>query len=155
MTQRLSSQPATYGGSAGRPNPEVECAFRRVFVVDPTATPAGGARLDVTAEHDPETGSVVLYIAGEVDLATADTFDEQLRGYLVAGNTRVILELTQVGFLGSAGLAALVAAARRADELDLALRLVTDTHPVLRPLEITGLRELFEIRKTVDEAIRT
>jgi len=58
---------------------------------------------------------------------------------------RVVLDLSEVSFLGSSGLAVLVEARDQAQQGGHALRLVCSSRIVLRALEATGLRDCSNI----------
>jgi anti-sigma B factor antagonist len=66
----------------------------------------------------------------------------------------VVVDLLGVTFLGSAGLAALAQAARRAEQRREPLRIVVDHHrPVLRPIQITDLADLLTLCHDLGEAL--
>jgi anti-sigma B factor antagonist len=95
---------------------------------------------------------VVASVSGEVDMLTAPALrqvvDEQI------GDCRVlVIDLSGVSFLGSAGLAVLVETSHEAKRREVLLRLVTSSHTVRRPLEITGLTDMLTTFPTLDEAV--
>jgi anti-sigma B factor antagonist len=67
-------------------------------------------------EHDvrraPVSGrrEVVVRPSGEIDLATAELFRDQLIEAIAAGPTCLVVDMTEVTFINSSGLAKLVAA---------------------------------------------
>jgi anti-sigma B factor antagonist len=66
----------------------------------------------------------------------------------------VILDLTRVSLLASAGLTAMWEARQTAQRLHEPLRVVVDhARPVVRPLQITGLDRWFELYHTVSDAL--
>ena len=67
---------------------------------------------------------------------------------------RCVLDLSGVSFLGSSGLAVLVEARDQAQRSSGELRLVCSSRIVLRALEATGLRELFDISPDLATALR-
>lgn len=98
-------------------------------------------------------GCLVLSVVGEVDAFTAPL----LRAAVSAGideNGLVVVDLTKVSFLGSAGLAMLVDAVRDAKQHDTSLRIVVGyTRSVVRPLEVTGLDTVLPVFVSVQEAV--
>ena len=64
-----------------------------------------------------------------------------------------MLDLSDVTFLGSAGLAVLVAAKDAADARGNTLRLVCGSRIVTRALEATGLLTLFDVADGVPQAL--
>jgi anti-sigma B factor antagonist len=117
---------------------------------DPADRPwsaVGGLHIAVEV-LDNAASVVVLRVSGEIDMLTAP----ELAGHLetrLGGQTQpdgiVVLDLTGVTFLGSAGLAVLATARNSAVARNLDLRLIATTHEVLRPLELTGLHQVLTI----------
>ena len=107
--------------------------------------------IDVLVDR-PVPGVVVATVSGEVDMLTAPN----LRAVVTAelDDCKVlVLDLSGVGFLGSAGLAVLVEAAHEAERRQVELRLVANGRSVRRPLEITGLDEVLTTFPTRDDAV--
>jgi anti-sigma B factor antagonist len=98
---------------------------------------------------------VLTRVFGEVDLNTLDTLRQALDTALALATAPfpVVLDLERVTFLSSAGLGALVAAARRARELGSDLRLVAAGRAVVRPIQVTGLDAELDVRATLADAL--
>jgi anti-sigma B factor antagonist len=94
----------------------------------------------------------VVHISGEVDLATRMEFTAALRRGLDSPSRVVVIDLTQVSFLSSVGLRALVLTHQEAHRTDRVLRVVDGSTVVRRIFEVTGLGELLVLFPTVDEA---
>lgn len=105
-------------------------------------------RFDVV-DHE---NAVVIHVSGEIDTLTAPALSEQLAQRL-PNAPLVVLDLSAVTFLGSAGLAALVAAKDDAAQRGALLRLVCGSRIVTRALEATGLLGLFDVADGVPEAL--
>lgn len=99
-------------------------------------------------------GTRVVHVVGEIDTLTAPVLRGRLDDHL-ADTELLVLDLSEVTFLGSAGLAALVAAKDDADRRGHVLRLVCGSRIVTRALEATGLMDLFDVADGVPEALRT
>ena len=106
-------------------------------------------RFDVV-EHDG--GARVVHVVGEIDTLTAPLLRDQLTEQ-VAAAPLLVLDLSDVTFLGSAGLAVLVAAKDDADRRDHVLRLVCGSRIVTRALQATGLLALFDTADDVPGAL--
>jgi anti-sigma B factor antagonist len=87
-------------------------------------------------------------IEGELDVFTAPELEEELRR-LGEGVTRVLVDLTGVTFLDSAGVGVLTQNARRLRTADGVMMLAIDTISIRRIFELTGLERYFVIH---DEA---
>jgi anti-anti-sigma factor len=85
-------------------------------------------------------GSVVLSVTGEIDLSTADELQTALDSALEAADTtEVVVDLSEVGFLDSAGLRVLVSGQRAAEERELGFRVSGAQPRVRKVIAITGL----------------
>jgi anti-sigma B factor antagonist len=94
----------------------------------------------LTIVRRAEDGEETVALAGEVDLANAHTLTSQLESLPSDGATRVTLDLTDLEFIDSTGIAALVAACRRLGDGEIDLRIVRSrASAVRRVMEITGL----------------
>jgi anti-sigma B factor antagonist len=92
-----------------------------------------------------ENGVVTVTVVGEVDTFTAPVLRSSLDTQLEQQPRELVIDLSGVQFLGSAGLAVLVETQKSARSRDVELRLVATTRAVTRPLEVTGLIDLFTI----------
>jgi anti-sigma B factor antagonist len=102
----------------------------------------------------PEPGSVVVHICGEVDMASVPRLGELLRQRLRAAYLRtVVLDLSEVDFLGTDGLEMLLHVQRRAENRGVALYIVPDERCLSRLVQLTGTEERFCIRSSVAEAV--
>ena len=105
-------------------------------------------RIEEVATNDQSTflpTSAEATVVGEVDTFTAPVLRASLDTQLEQQPTALVIDLCGVQFLGSAGLAVLVETQKSARSRDVGLRLVANTRAVTRPLEVTGLIDLFTI----------
>ena len=107
--------------------------------------------IDVVVDR-PAPGVVVATVSGEVDMLTAPSLRAVVTAEL-ADCAVLVIDLSGVSFLGSAGLAVLVEAAQQAERRQAALRVVATGRTVRRPLEITGLDEVLTTFPTRDDAV--
>lgn len=92
---------------------------------------------------------VIVSVAGELDMATVDKVATALRD-ATARRRPVVLDMTGLRFFSSAGLALLV---RLHESASVDVHLAADQRVVRRPLELTGLLDLFPIHASVAEAV--
>lgn len=124
---------------------------RRGLALDPDeASPVINVQVS-----SPIEGSRLLRVTGEIDMLTAPMLDSMIEDQLQSVPDVLVLDLHEVGFMSSAGLACLVTARKQAEETGTALRLVATSDPVLRPLEVTGLATIFEIHPNLEAALAT
>jgi anti-sigma B factor antagonist len=98
--------------------------------------------------------SVRVHLRGELDLEHAYTFDEELRRVEERRPACVVLDLRELTFLDSCGLARLLAARRRARRAGHRLVLVRGTPAVQRLFAMTAVQEAFEIVGDVPAEMR-
>ena len=97
------------------------------------------------SELDDADGTRVLTVGGEFDIAVVEDFMAALRGCL-RGAAAVGIDLTQVTFIDSSGLGALVRARGEAADAGTPLALVGTSAAVRRLLQVTGMQSLFDVR---------
>ena len=122
---------------------------------DPSAELADAAaeqviRLDV---DQPDEGVIVVHVDGDIDTLTSPLLSSYLADQFETNPRVLVLDLTRVQFLGSAGLAALIMAREEAGRRDTKLRLVSAGHAVLRPLAATGLSGEFDVYDSTAAAL--
>ena len=103
------------------------------------------------ATHD---GATVLTVSGEVDLATAPALETAIEGVLATKPGTLIIDLSGVGFLASAGMAALVAAHQRAGEATT-IAVVAEGPATSRQLKMTSLDQVFALHSTLEAALES
>ncbi|QQQ74660.1 STAS domain-containing protein [Saccharothrix sp. 6-C] len=104
------------------------------------------------AVRTPAEGVTVVGVSGEVDMLTAPQLRAESLRHLDAGST-LVLDLSGVSFLGSAGLAVLVEASQHAKRRDAEFRVVAVARAVTRPLAATGLGGVFSVFESVEQAL--
>lgn len=92
----------------------------------------------------------VLDVAGEIDLATAPQFEEQVAN--VAGDKPLVVDMSNVTFMDSTGLRVLIGAHERAEESGGRLSIVAADGPVTKLLNITGVAEWLNVYPTRSSA---
>lgn len=116
---------------------------------EPENSEAGLANVVV---ERPADDVAVVRVAGEVDMVTAPALENQVVSLVGERPRLLVIDLTEVRFFSSAGLAVLALAHREADE-GTQLRVVANDPAVLRPLELTGLTEDLSIQSSLEAAI--
>ncbi len=96
--------------------------------------------------------AVVLDVYGEVDMATAPVLEESIKEALGRAPEVLVVDLSAVSFLASAGMSALIGGNQLAgDKTDF--RLVATGSATLRPMELTGIAGEFSIHPSRDQAL--
>jgi anti-sigma B factor antagonist len=117
------------------------------------ATLAGSSLLHVR-RRTVTGGVVIVSIAGEIDLGTAHAFRDSLSPHLSdPATTLLVCDLSQVKFLACSGLSILVDARAALVARGARLSVVANNPAVLRPVTVTGLRDLLRVRPNLSAAL--
>ncbi|HEU5472656.1 MAG TPA: DUF6292 family protein [Actinophytocola sp.] len=111
----------------------------------------GKELLSIRVEY-PRADVTVLRLSGEIDMMTVPQLDEWIALVLRALPEILVVDLTEVRFLGSAGLSALIRADQLAGE-QTELRVVAGDPSVRRPMEMTGLAAAITVFPSVSAAL--
>jgi anti-sigma B factor antagonist len=101
---------------------------------------------------DYEDGVVVLTVGGEVDLATVPALEAAVDEALASQPTALVVDLSEVEFLASAGLQTLVTTHEKVGT-SVQFAVVAHGAATSRPIQLTGLDEVFEMFPTRAEAM--
>ena len=101
-----------------------------------------------------EQGYAIVTVAGEVDIATVTRLRESLFELAASGRTLVV-DLDQVSFIDSSGLAALVGTARRAAAHGASLQVVCAQPRIRQLFRLTGLDGQVPLARTLDGALES
>lgn len=86
----------------------------------------------------------VVDVKGRIDSSTAAEFDEGVMSLIEAGQKNLLLDMSEVEFLSSAGLRTLVSARKALQNKSGEIKLARPSERVRDTLEIAGLDVLFE-----------
>jgi len=112
-----------------------------------------GERVEVSVSRDAAEDVPVVSVSGEVDVYSAPELKESLAKLRQSGATSIVVDLTEVAFLDSTGLGALVEARAATTEAGGSLAIVCNQERILKLFTITGLDGVFSIHKSLDEAL--
>jgi len=106
----------------------------------------------ITTSVTYEEGVAVVTVAGDVDLATVPTFEAAIAEAVTHNPATLIVDLSAVDFLASAGLQALVASKERISKTaDFAV--VANGPATSRPIQLTGLDQILSLHPTMADAM--
>ncbi|WP_083661208.1 anti-sigma factor antagonist [Actinophytocola xanthii] len=111
----------------------------------------------LTVDIDSRGSAVVVSVGGELDLATVPVLRERLEGVTEASPppSPLVVDLSGLTFIGSAGLALLVELNNQCLERGGQLALVATGTVVPRAIQVTALDEVFSMHGSLDEALAT
>jgi anti-sigma B factor antagonist len=84
---------------------------------------------------------LVIAVEGEIDLATVGTLDAAVTRAIEAGAADLWIDLSDVEFIDSTGLTAIVRAHKALDHGRPRLAVICPHGPALRAFEVSGLQE--------------
>lgn len=102
---------------------------------------------------EPDRGILLVAVSGSLDVASHRHVAAELDTAFDAGPRAVVLDLREVDFLGSAGIALLVNAHHLAGRLEVPFAIVADSRRVLRPLQVCQVGGVLPLHPTVDRAV--
>jgi anti-sigma B factor antagonist len=95
----------------------------------------------------------VVSVAGEIDVASAPSLAAKLEEVVDRGRVEIVLDLSEVTFLDSSGLAVLVKYLKRVLPAGGQIRLVVTNRAVRQAIEITHLDTVFAVYDDLDAAL--
>jgi anti-sigma B factor antagonist len=100
-----------------------------------------GLTIDVTGEG---SGTVRMAVRGELDLIEAPAFEADLLEVEAEAPDMIVLDLQELRFMDSYGLAQLVAARRRARMAGHGLHVISGEGPIRRLVQLAGANDALE-----------
>ncbi|HJQ42438.1 MAG TPA: STAS domain-containing protein [Jatrophihabitantaceae bacterium] len=108
--------------------------------------------MDFSVSQQTVDGLAVVSVRGEIDVYSAPALKDELSSLLQGERPTFVVDLSEVGFLDSTGLGALVSARTSATDAGGRVAVVCDRDRILKLFRITGLDGVFEIFPSVDAA---
>src|SRR3954454_7741164 len=99
-------------------------------------------------------GPRVITARGELDRIELPSLRSALQKAL-SDVQHLILDMSDVSYIDSTVLAALIADSMEADERGKQLVIVTGTGGIMRSLELKGLTQVMHIAETIEDAVRS
>ncbi|UXA19052.1 STAS domain-containing protein [Mycobacterium sp. SMC-4] len=109
-------------------------------------------RFTVSPRRDND--ALVLQVAGDLDVLTAPTLATHLDVALTSGAALLIVDLTAVEFLSSAGISVLVETHRLTAPAGVSLRVVAEGPATSRPMRLMCVDQIIDLYPTLDAARR-
>ena len=96
--------------------------------------------------------AAIVHLAGEIDLETRSALAIAISQALTTPASLIVIDLTNITFIGSMGLQLLIEAHHDAARTDRQLRVAHGGGAARRALEITGVHQLLAIYETLEHA---
>jgi anti-sigma B factor antagonist len=108
---------------------------------------------DFVRIENPADGVSVLVPTSDIDMSRSPELRSSIKGELKPGIDRMIIDLSEVQYMDSSGLATLVEAMRLAKKDSITLHLASMTEKVRAIFEIARLDAFFSIKDSRQEAL--
>ncbi|MCC7449867.1 MAG: STAS domain-containing protein [Anaerolineae bacterium] len=95
----------------------------------------------------------LVEVSGRVDSTNAVQLGETLNSQIDAGRLQLVVDLSRVEYMSSAGLREMVAALKKVRNLNGDMRIATPSDRVKEVLDLAGLSAIFQIFPTQVEAV--
>jgi anti-anti-sigma factor len=104
--------------------------------------------------HEEQQGDITVVAAiGRIDSTTAKGFGERLTDLIRSGSRQVIIDLSEVAYMSSAGFRSLLVAGKLIDDSNGQLCLCGLSGEIQRLFDLSGFTDLFSICASRDESI--
>ena len=106
----------------------------------------------VTEKINADTGTVVTIQEENLDAGNVKAFKDAMQP-IMDGHKAVLIDMSQLNFVDSSGLGALLSCLRTMNNKDGQLKLFAMTKPVQALFELVRMHRIFSIYNTRDEAV--
>jgi stage II sporulation protein AA (anti-sigma F factor antagonist) len=96
--------------------------------------------------------ATIVNPAGRIDSTTAKVFEESVLGFLDANSNNVIVDMSKLEYISSAGLRVFLTAAKKAKSLGGALTTCSAQPSVREVFEISGFANMLGMYVGIDDA---
>lgn len=108
--------------------------------------------MDISEET--KNGILLLKPAGRVDSGSCGAFEQRLVQAVTPGPASVVVDMTQLTYMSSAGLRALLVAAKKAKPAGSRIVLAAMAPTIREVFDMSGFSTLFEIHANPDDAVK-
>lgn len=111
--------------------------------------------LEIRQERDTPAGVEVVTPQGEIDISNVEVLDQVLGEVIDEQPKRLVVDLSRVNYLDSAGISSLLRGGKRLSQEGGQLSLVDGNPFVQRLIRLTGIDRIFPHFETVAAALGT
>ena len=108
--------------------------------------------IHIEAKHEEHTGITVVAISGVVDTGTTLILDDQLSSLLREQKYKLILDMTKVNYVSSAGWGLFISLLQKTREHSGGIKLAALSHEVKNVFNLLAFSNLISSYKNVEEA---
>jgi anti-anti-sigma factor len=107
--------------------------------------------MDIREER--KDGFLVLSLEGRLDAVSSKIFEEKVLAVIAGGETRLVIDLSHLDYVSSAGLRVFLVASNRLIPAGGKVVLCSVQEPVKQVFDIVGFYSIFSILGSKDEAL--
>ena len=104
-------------------------------------------------KEEREGSALVVSVGGRIDSNNAKSFEEQFLGFIKAGNPSVVLDMSALDYISSAGLRVILMGAKQQGAAEGKLALTGMSDHIREVFEISGFAKILTILPTRAEAV--
>lgn len=105
-------------------------------------------------KYSKNNGVSIVSVNGKMDTYAAEDFESGMLKILELGDSRIIIDFSNVDFISSAGLRVLIMVAKKLKAVNGVLYLASFKSYLKEMLDTVGFTSIFNIFPSVDEAIK-
>jgi anti-anti-sigma factor len=100
-----------------------------------------------------ESGDItIIELSGKLDVMTSPEFDEKSEGWFAPDRKKLIIDMSALSYISSAGLRSFLRTAQEAKSLGARIVFASPCDVVNEVLSVSGFHDLIEVKQTIDEA---
>ncbi|OPY01122.1 MAG: putative anti-sigma factor antagonist BtrV [Syntrophorhabdus sp. PtaB.Bin047] len=107
--------------------------------------------MEITRRKEKDVS--IVAVSGRIDAITAPDFEKSLDELIAAGDRVILIDLTALGYISSAGLRSILSSAKKLKALSGEILFTGLQGPVEEVFQISGFKSIFKIFPTEAEAL--
>jgi anti-anti-sigma factor len=108
--------------------------------------------MEITEDRTADV--LILSLSGKLDATTAKTFEDKILAEIEAGDRRLMIDLSQLAYVSSAGLRVILIAAKRLRSKDGKIALCSLQDHVQQVFDLSGFSSILSIYASREEGIK-
>ncbi|MHB8110718.1 MAG: STAS domain-containing protein [Syntrophorhabdaceae bacterium] len=109
--------------------------------------------MDISTRKEKEI--TIVTVSGRIDAITAPEFEANLDGLITSGERTLLINLSGLGYISSAGLRSILSSAKKLKGLSGEILFTGLQGPVEEVFQISGFKSIFKIFPSETEALAT
>ena len=109
--------------------------------------------MEITEER--RANVLILRLMGKLDASTSKALEDTILPHIASGQDRLVVELSQLDYISSAGLRVFLLAAKRMNEAQGKMILCSLKDSVKQVFDIAGFSSFLTLAGSIEEAIKS